>query len=76
MADDSRKKKEDLDTAKAAPKPADAVSAMPDGSDKSAYVPAWKPPKPADKEIGAIPSQHQDNPADRNQKRGRERNLP
>jgi len=39
MAEESRKKKEDLDTAKAAPKPAEAVSAMPDGSDKSAYVP-------------------------------------
>ncbi len=39
MAEKSRKKKEDLDTAKAAPKPAEAVSAMPDGSDKSAYVP-------------------------------------
>lgn len=38
MAAESRKK-EDLDTAKAAPKPAEAVSAMPDGSDKSGYVP-------------------------------------
>lgn len=39
MAEESRKKEEDLDAAKAAPKPAEAVSAMPDGSDKSAYVP-------------------------------------
>jgi len=38
MAEESRKK-EDLDRAKAAPKPVEAVSAMPDGSDKSAYVP-------------------------------------
>ena len=40
MAEESRKKKEeDLGTAKTAPKLAEVVSAMPDGSDKSAYVP-------------------------------------
>lgn len=38
MAEES-KKTDDLDKAKTAPKPADAASAMPDGSDKSAYVP-------------------------------------
>ena len=38
MAEESRKK-EDLDTAEAAPKPVESVAAMPDGSDKSAYVP-------------------------------------
>ncbi|TAL12498.1 MAG: HEAT repeat domain-containing protein [Nitrospirae bacterium] len=38
MAEES-KKKEDLDKAKAEPKPADATSAMPDGSNKSDYIP-------------------------------------
>jgi HEAT repeat protein len=38
MAEES-KKTEDLDKAKVAPKSAEAASAMPDGSDKSAYVP-------------------------------------
>jgi HEAT repeat protein len=38
MAEES-KKKEDLGTAKAAPKPVESVVAMPDGSDKSTYVP-------------------------------------
>ena len=38
MAEES-KKTENLDKAKAAPKPAEAASAMPDGSDKSDYIP-------------------------------------
>lgn len=38
MAEES-KKKEDPDKAKASPKSAEAVSAMPDGSDKSDYIP-------------------------------------
>ena len=38
MAEES-KKKDDLDKAKAAPTPAEAVSAMPDGSNKSDYIP-------------------------------------
>ena len=38
MAEES-KKTEDLDKAKAAPKPAGATSSMPDGSDKSDYIP-------------------------------------
>ncbi len=54
MAEES-KEKEDLDKAKAAPKPAEATSAMPDGSDKSAYVPTGPEQAAAAAEAPAAP---------------------